>query len=368
MISDKLYSCGDAILHGYVIDQGRIAIGIGNRQSPVASCENLMAGTLEYFLYEFASLNRVRLFDLYCDSIASVRRVPFHSLTDIRTQYDFGVWSNGFLALALQLTNQIVLDAYRDLPLEEQTYQVRARLFMRMIDDLSLLAARIGLAEVRSFSEALRNVPLYQEGRRHDTEEHLGKLRLPTRAMERLAEEFPSGSVICREGESADCLYALLRGRIGVFMDDRCIGAITQPGEGFGELALFLSGKRTATLVAESPSAVYRIARRDLAAFHRTHEEVFLNIGVTLAQRVATNVTRVQDLVALQDQKSASAKKARERRGAAKLELRRLIAELERMKERFKKPEITALWEKYAKPVAEAEGSGADRTDDDPSA
>ena len=365
MLSNKLYSRDDAIMHGYVIGSGQIAVGIGNRQSPVAACENLMAGTLEYFLYDFASINRTRLFDLYCEDAASVKRVPFHTLTDIRTQYEFGLWSNSFLALSLHLTNQIYLDVYRELPLEEKTYQVRARLFVRMIDDLSLLGKRVGVAEIRSFGDAFSSSPLYTEGKRYDIEQELGKLHLPTRAMERLAEEFPAGSVICREGESADCLYALLRGRISVLVDGRYIGAITQPGEGFGELALFLTGKRTATLIAEIPSAIYRIARGDLAAFHRAHQDVFLNIGVTIAQRVALNVSRVQDVSALQDPKSAISQKARQRRGAAKVELRRLIAAVECMKERFKHPELKVLWEKYAQPLADAETSESPGSDDD---
>lgn len=73
-----------------LLARGRLRLVLANRQSPVAACENLVAGTLEYFPYDFAAINRIRLFDLYCEDAASVKRVPFHALTDIRTQHELG--------------------------------------------------------------------------------------------------------------------------------------------------------------------------------------------------------------------------------------------------------------------------------------
>ena len=76
------------------------------------------------------------------------------------------------------------------------------------------------------------------------------------------------GELLIVEGDPADVLYIVLKGRFTVLAGPRAIAEIAK-GEPIGELAFFAGGTRTATVVAARDSAVMclsRVAYDDLAA------------------------------------------------------------------------------------------------------
>ncbi|MEO0381808.1 MAG: cyclic nucleotide-binding domain-containing protein, partial [Pseudomonadota bacterium] len=88
--------------------------------------------------------------------------------------------------------------------------------------------------------------------------------------MARTAEyrDLHRGDILIEEGDAADTLFIVLRGRFTVLRAGRAIAEITK-GEPIGELAFFAGGTRTATVVAARDSAVMclsRVAYDDLAA------------------------------------------------------------------------------------------------------
>jgi CRP-like cAMP-binding protein len=110
------------------------------------------------------------------------------------------------------------------------------------------------------------------------------------------AERISGGTVLCQEGDPARCMYVLLKGKIAVLQSQKVVARIQEPGEAFGEMALFLEGTRTATLVAEMDSAVFLIKEDDMPEFHRSHPEVFFNIGATLAQRLQATLKGIRSV------------------------------------------------------------------------
>lgn len=88
--------------------------------------------------------------------------------------------------------------------------------------------------------------------------------------MARTAEyrDMNRGEMLIEEGDAADTLFIVLRGRFTVLRAGRAIAEITK-GEPIGELAFFAGGTRTATVVAARDSAVMCLSRAaydDLAA------------------------------------------------------------------------------------------------------
>ncbi len=63
------------------------------------------------------------------------------------------------------------------------------------------------------------------------------------------------GEYVIREGEQTDELYMILEGAVALLVDDREIARL-QPGEHFGELALFGPQERTADARAEEPTVL----------------------------------------------------------------------------------------------------------------
>jgi CRP-like cAMP-binding protein len=79
---------------------------------------------------------------------------------------------------------------------------------------------------------------------------------LPLPAIEQLARgleslEVPAGRAVVTEGEIGNRYYVIESGEADVLGDGRIVATLG-PGEGFGEIALLRSTRRTATVVARS--------------------------------------------------------------------------------------------------------------------
>jgi CRP-like cAMP-binding protein len=72
--------------------------------------------------------------------------------------------------------------------------------------------------------------------------------------------ELAAGEFLVREGEpAAPEVYLLLEGTLGVQSKGSFIARLDQPGAVIGEVAVVLSSKRTADVVAESPARVLAV-------------------------------------------------------------------------------------------------------------
>ncbi len=63
------------------------------------------------------------------------------------------------------------------------------------------------------------------------------------------------------------------------------------PGSVMGELGLYLGAARTASVVADVPSTVYRLSREALESVERDHPEVAAELHAWLARLMARRIT-----------------------------------------------------------------------------
>ncbi|MGZ4189745.1 MAG: cyclic nucleotide-binding domain-containing protein [Actinomycetota bacterium] len=84
-------------------------------------------------------------------------------------------------------------------------------------------------------------------------------------------EQFPPGETIVREGDAADAFFAIGSGQIDV-MKGRKLLRTLGPGEHFGEIALLLEVKRTATCRARTAVRAFRLSRE---GFDRIMKQAF---------------------------------------------------------------------------------------------
>ena len=97
-----------------------------------------------------------------------------------------------------------------------------------------------------------------------DLDEDIGLLQrvpmfqpLPLPSIEQLARgletvDVPAGRAVITQGEIGDRYYVIESGEADVLGDGRVVASLG-PGEGFGEIALLRSSRRTATVVARTP-------------------------------------------------------------------------------------------------------------------
>jgi CRP/FNR family transcriptional regulator len=132
-----------------------------------------------------------------------------------------------------------------------------------------------------------------------DTLELLAKVpvfeTLAVEDLERIAEvavprSFESAQVIFREGDASDTCYIVRDGRaraVRAHSDGRVITlANFGPGDIFGELAIFESEKRSATVEAVEQTQVIAILGPDMRRLLNAHHEMAIKLVIALGRRL----------------------------------------------------------------------------------
>lgn len=115
--------------------------------------------------------------------------------------------------------------------------------------------------------------------------------------------EVEAGHLVVRQGDPCDSVYFVLAGELRVRIVVGVVDGVDKTlcklgrGEFFGELGMFLQSKRTADVLAEAESRLFRISTN---AFHLLIKQIpelaspiLFSIGTTMAQRVADDNKRL---------------------------------------------------------------------------
>jgi len=105
--------------------------------------------------------------------------------------------------------------------------------------------------------------------------------------------------VISRRGETADSLYVLAQGKVGIYGEADAaqtrprLATLEAPGY-FGEMGLLTGQARTATVIAESDVLCYRLDKSGFDAILRARPELANGFAKVVAQRQAENDATLQ--------------------------------------------------------------------------
>ncbi|MGH8874597.1 MAG: cyclic nucleotide-binding domain-containing protein [Acidimicrobiia bacterium] len=122
----------------------------------------------------------------------------------------------------------------------------------------------------------LKSVPLFTGLSKHELRE-----------LARWADEVdvPAGTHLVREGEFAHEFFAIEEGTADVLHDDRTLANLG-PGDFFGEIALELDIRRTASVVAISPMRLIVMFQREFRAMEHEMPEVAVQIRAAIEKRL----------------------------------------------------------------------------------
>ena len=114
------------------------------------------------------------------------------------------------------------------------------------------------------------------------------------------------GLPVFREGDIGDSMYFVVSGELGVYKrtpadkyDDygRKIASI-RSGQSFGEIALFDSYTRTATVVAETDCTLLKLPRKELERLEREEKGIAFKILKKIAQILSSRLRQTTDMLA----------------------------------------------------------------------
>lgn len=108
---------------------------------------------------------------------------------------------------------------------------------------------------------------------------------------------FGRGEVVFHEGDPADSVHLIAKGRFAVRvttpLGETATLAIRGPGEAFGELALVSDSPRSATVAALEPAETHSLYRREFDELRREHPYV----NRVLVAILAAAVRRMDELI-----------------------------------------------------------------------
>ena len=126
---------------------------------------------------------------------------------------------------------------------------------------------------------------------------------------------FQKGALIFREGDTADCMYAVNSGRVGVYAaygtaEEKLLAEYTQDGY-FGEMRLLEHAPRSAAAVAlEDNTCLEAVNEENFLVYFREHPEQVLRIMQQLSGNLrkasrdyAETCRRIAELSAEEDAK-----------------------------------------------------------------
>ncbi len=103
-------------------------------------------------------------------------------------------------------------------------------------------------------------------------------------------KQFGSGAVIIEEGYVSDGMYILLKGNVNVFKNydkpNRMQITTLGPGSFFGEMSLFMSAPRTATVVAADEVCVLELTHDNIHQFFRQEPDATFSLITSLCERL----------------------------------------------------------------------------------
>lgn len=165
-------------------------------------------------------------------------------------------------------------------------------------DDAVLLLADIDRALERCEDHLLATVPV-EEGW-HDVEDYLARTIGPNERLHDLVAvmqriDVSPGDRIIRAGDTGDDLYLLWTGRASIearLPNGRVLRLRTvTPGVVLGEIGIYRDGPRTADVVAELPSTLYRLTRRELLHLERTDPDLAVLVHLLCATALSERLT-----------------------------------------------------------------------------
>jgi len=119
---------------------------------------------------------------------------------------------------------------------------------------------------------------------------------------------FEKGETIIYEGDIGSHLYGVIKGEVAVSVNDKngkdvVINNIGD-GEIFGETAIFLASKRTATIACPSETTVMQIKCQDLLRFFKAHPHTGNKLLMLIVLSLLNKLKHTNDDIVLEKYRS----------------------------------------------------------------
>lgn len=288
----KLYSHNSEPDSAFFLNEGSVFLYASNNDKYSIKGQNLIIGSTELIMKHIIGEKTLRLETAVTTASSSIKRIPYEKFLSSINSFSFLINTSIVLAKQVLLTNRIINKNMDALDGND-----------RLIKDLSIKYYRGVAALSREYEK--RKIPWIND----ILKKHLVSLNfkrgeaffksqesLTVESSSMLSDrmiEYPRGSAICEENTAGEELYILQAGSIDVEIGGNRVATIDKKGTVFGEMALLLNEKRTATLRAKNNTVITKIMKSELKEICEKESDLLKNIAYSLAQKHYFNIIKI---------------------------------------------------------------------------
>ncbi len=301
---EKVYSYLDEPQCAYLLKDGTVFFEIKDGEYYKISGKNLIVAASEVVLNFTSDSYYYRAYNFYKDDNVDLAEISPANLKNLIYKYSIGYNMNIFFAQMIKNTNKIL--AKRQATLTDDTKAVHeiAKTYYEISNSVADLANKTKFPDVIKLVEKFKSELIFETGKVFSKQKSTLQLEVKQEKLDDFNIAFAPNSIICSEGEESNDMYILTQGKIGVFIGENQVAEIDKHGTVIGEIALLLGDTRTATLKAIDQVVVSIIKKDNLQNFHKDNEDIFLQIGETLSQRIYNNFEIIQNIDKHENEKS----------------------------------------------------------------
>jgi len=333
----QLYSFSDNVEYAVLLINGNVYLYPSEKDKYVINGKNIIIGSTELILNKLLGIETVRIETAITTQNSKFKKIPSEKFITSLNSFSFILNVSMVIAKQVLLSNQIITNNLRTLSNAElKNRELTVEYFNIITELISEFKQRKHPWLKNLISKHEINLS-YKQGQAFAKANEPTKITTPIHLDNNIIE-YPSGSTICEEGTIGDEMYILQSGMIDVIIGKNKIITINEKGTIFGEMALLLNEKRTATLRSKNSVIAIRIKKNELKEVFSTQQEIITSLATSLAQKHYYNILKIDSINEIQSEKNIH--KSDSEKKKEKLQSHRSYINLQDLKK-----EITEIYE-----------------------
>lgn len=291
----KLYAAQSTPDAAFFLEDGNVYFFASEGDKYAIKGKNIIVGATEIILNRILGIETNRLETAVIGHGSSIKRLPVDRFLSGIKSYSFILNVSMVIAKQVYLTNQIINRNLEGLEGDEKKTREISTKYYEIVSRLKAEYEKRRLPWLKELVVKYETSLTYKRGEAFGRGADQSKITSEISLTDKYIE-FPKDSVICEEGTVGEEMYILQSGTVDVYIEGHKVVSIGEPGAVFGEIALLLGEKRTATLKARNNVVLTRIMKKDIKEVAERQPEILIDVASSLAKKHFHNIEKINSI------------------------------------------------------------------------
>lgn len=298
-MAEYLYRLTEAANEAFLLRSGEVEYQITPQDRITVNGNNIIVGASELLI----AMNRREVISRHMSLVAvpgaQYNRIPGEKLASFIQNYSIGFSVAHHIASTITKLHPLLYGKLDRLHESERLIREITVAMVEMVHYFEEESKNQQFPWLFSLIEKGKRTSSYNQGLSYVVSGEDKKIDVTAEHLQEYRENYPKGSIICREGQKAEDMFILMSGKIQVLIKGNPIDIISKQGTVIGEMGLILGQPRTATLKSLEDVHVVKIGSDDMEDIFRDDPETFFRMISSLAFRERDNCNKIREYAKL---------------------------------------------------------------------